>query len=155
MLWFSMQRPLCFCTTSPLKMLPPHTPEQQMKSILSAAFGRTACRRKRNDCSLLSLCARSGLQMSRHHRTEVRKLRGMHESTTSTASAADQKLAHTHTDSHAHQRRTSKVDYSPPPKAAKHKAPQRGPPRLRSRSFSAYFNKAIKEVCYSRDSSEG
>ena len=55
------------------------------ESILLEAFGWPACRReergkkKIGDCALFSLCARSGLQISQHHRTDVRKLRGMLE----------------------------------------------------------------------------
>lgn len=67
------------------------------ESIQLEACGRPACREEKEMWdSLFSLCACLGFQISQHHRMEVR---GMLEST-SIASSADQKLAHTLTQTH-------------------------------------------------------
>lgn len=115
------------------------------ESILREAFGWPACRKQKKigNCCRFSLCACLGLQIGQHHRTDMRKLRGMLEYT-STASAADQKLAHTLT--HTHPRHTSKSTLLAAAKGYKHKPAQLGPPRLET-IFLCSFNSKTVSMC--------
>lgn len=146
MLRFSMQRPLCFCTTFPLKMLLQHTGSNKWKHPVGGLWKDCLQEEKKRLLSLLIMCTlrASDKPTSQDGSEKVERNARVYQH--SQRCCRSETGTHTHWLTHTSETHI-KSRLLATAKGCKHKAPQQGPPRLQNRSFLCLFNGRTVSVC--------